>query len=163
MTALHDPTATPAEPVRSRRFRLIRGGARGHEQVAAGPPPKLVLLSPASARWLPSLTDALGPSYRVVTETLETPAAVVVDSRDDDLVRLVQDQRSSTRIIVVHTGHPSEQPMDPAELLDLGADTYLAPVSLPALAAHVKASTRSWDAFPPRIPRRTAYAERQTR
>ena len=29
--------------------------------------------------------------------------------------------------------------MAPAEILDLGADTYLAPVSLPALAAHVKA------------------------
>jgi DNA-binding response OmpR family regulator len=109
-----------------------------------------VLLSPASARWLPTLTDALGPSYRVTTEATETPAAVVVDSRDDDLVRLIQEQRSSTRVIVVHTGHPSEQPMAPSEILDLGADTYLAPVSLPALAAHLKALTRSWDAFPPR-------------
>ena len=116
----------------------------------ADPPPKLVLLSPASARWLPSLTEALGPSYRVVTESTETPAAVVVDSRDDELLQLIQEQRSTTRVIVVHTGHPSEQPMAPSELLDLGADTYLAPVSLPALAAHVKALTRSWDAFPPR-------------
>ena len=55
----------------------------------------------------------------------------MVDSRDDDLVRLIQDQRSTTRVIVVHTGHPSEQPMAPSEILDLGADTYLAPVSLP--------------------------------
>jgi hypothetical protein len=138
------------EPARYRRFRLIRGGERGHDHVIADPPPKLVLLSPASARWLPSLTDALGPSYRVVTESAETPAAVVVDSRDDELLQLIQDQRSTTRVIVVHTGHPSEQPMAPSELLDLGADTYLAPVSLPALAAHVKALTRSWDAFPPR-------------
>ena len=141
MTALHD--------ARYRRFRLIRG-ERGTDQVVAEPPAKLVLLSPASARWLPGLTDALGPSYRVATETYETPSAIVVDSRDDDLVRLVQEQRSATRVIVVHTGHPSEQPMLPSELLDLGADTYLAPVSLPALAAHVKALTRSWDAFPPR-------------
>ncbi len=74
----------------------------------------------------------------------------MVDTRDDELLGLIQDQRSTTRIIVVHTGHPSEQPMAPSELLDLGADTYLAPVSLPALAAHVKALTRSWDAFPPR-------------
>jgi hypothetical protein len=148
MTALHEPS--PAPSARYRRFRLIRGGDRGHDQVVTEPPPKVVLLSPASARWLPVLGEALGPSYRVVTETYETPAAIVVDSRDDELVRLVQDQRSATRVIVVHTGHPSEQPMAPSELLDLGADTYLAPVSLPALAAHVKALTRSWDAFPPR-------------
>ena len=138
------------EPARYRRFRLIRGGERGHDHVIADPPPKLVLLSPASARWLPSLTEALGPSYRVVTESTETPAAVIVDSRDDELLQLIQEQRSTTRVVVVHTGHPSEQPMAPSELLDLGADTYLAPVSLPALAAHVKAVTRSWDAFPPR-------------
>ncbi len=138
------------EPARYRRFRLIRGGERGHDHVIADPPPKLVLLSPASARWLPSLTEALGPSYRVVTESTETPAAVIVDSRDDELLQLIQEQRSTTRVVVVHTGHPSEQPMAPSELLDLGADTYLAPVSLPALAAHVKALTRSWDAFPPR-------------
>ena len=86
----------------------------------------------------------------MVTESCETPAAIIVDSRDDDLLHLIQDQRSTTRVMVVHTGHPSEQPMAPSELLDLGADTYLAPVSLPALAAHVKALTRSWDAFPPR-------------
>ena len=138
------------EPARYRRFRLIRGGERGHDHVIADPPPKLVLLSPASARWLPSLVEALGPSYRVVTESTETPAAVVVDSRDDELLQLIQEQRSTTRVVVVHTGHPSEQPMAPSELLDLGADTYLAPVSLPALAAHVKTLTRSWDAFPPR-------------
>ena len=146
MTALHEP----ASPSRYRRFRLIRGGGRGPDHVIAEPPPKVVQLSPASARWLPSLTEALGPSYRVVTESYDTPAAIVVDSRDDDLLHLIQTQRSATRIIVVHTGHPSEQPMAPSELLDLGADTYLAPVSLPALAAHVKALTRSWDAFPPR-------------
>ncbi len=148
MTALHEsPSST--EP-RYRRFRLIRGGDRTRDHVIAEPPPKLVVLSPASARWLPALTDALGPSYRVTTEDTETPAAIVVDSRDDELVRLIQDQRSSTRVIVVHTGHPSEQPLAPSEILDLGADTYLAPVSLPALAAHLKALTRSWDAFPPR-------------
>jgi hypothetical protein len=150
MTALHEPPTEPAAPARYRRFRLIRGGDRGHDQVVAEPPAKLVLLSPASTRWLPSLAEALGPSYRVVTESCETPAAIIVDSRDDDLLHLIQDQRSTTRVVVVHTGHPSEQPMSPSELLDLGADTYLAPVSLPALAAHVKALTRSWDAFPPR-------------
>ena len=149
MTALHEPEASSASP-RYRRFRLIRGGERGSDHVVADPPPKLVLLSPASARWLPALGDALGPSYRVVTGAAETPTAIVVDTRDDDLLGLIQDQRSTTRVIVVHTGHPSEQPMAPSELLDLGADTYLAPVSLPALAAHVKALTRSWDAFPPR-------------
>jgi hypothetical protein len=145
MTALHEPAPT----TRYRRFRLIRG-ERGHDHVVAEPPPKVVLLSPASARWLPSLEESLGPSYRVVTESYDTPAAIVVDTRDDDLLHLIQDQRSATRVIVVHTGHPSEQPMAPSELLDLGADTYLAPVSLPALAAHVKALTRTWDAFPPR-------------
>ncbi len=150
MTALHEP-ASSTEP-RYRRYRLIRGGDRTHDHVIAEPPPKLVLLSPASARWLPALTDALGPSYRVTTEATDTPSAIVVDSRDDELVRLIQDRRSSTRVIVVHTGHPSEQPLTPSEILDLGADTYLAPVSLPALAAHVKALTRSWDAFPPRPP-----------
>jgi DNA-binding response OmpR family regulator len=116
----------------------------------------LVVLSPASARWLPSLGEALGPSYCVATESCDTPAAIVVDSRDDDLVRLIQEQRSSTRVIVVHTGHPSEQPMAPSELLDLGADTYVAPASLPALAAHLKALTRSWDTFPPRAESQTA-------
>jgi len=146
MTTLHSSapeTAPDTSSGRYRRFRLIRGGVRGHDHVVPELPPKLVLLSPGSLRWTDALGDALGPSYRVVTESFETPAAVVIDSRDDDLVRLIQDQRSSTRIIVVHTGHPSE-------LLDLGADTYLAPVSLPVLAAHVKALTRSWDAFPPR-------------
>ena len=139
------------EPARYRRFRLIRGGERGHDHVIADPPPKLVLLSPASARWLPSLTEALGPSYRVVTEShrdarpRSSSTAATTSS-----CSLIQDQRSTTRVIVVHTGHPSEQPMAPSELLDLGADTYLAPVSLPALAAHLKALTRSWDAFPPR-------------
>ena len=157
MTVLHEPPATSpapsgspsATPGRYRRF-LIRGGGRGQDHVVPEAPPKVVLLSPASARWSPSLTEALGPSYRVTTEAYETPSAIVVDSRDDDLVRLIQEQRSATRVLVVHTGHPSEQPMAPSELLDLGADTYLAPVSLPALAAHVKALTRSWDAFPPR-------------
>jgi hypothetical protein len=156
------PDASADSPSRYRRFRLIRGGARGHDQVVAEAPPKLVLLSPGSARWLSTLGEALGPSYRVVTETYETPAAVVVDSRDDDLVRWIQEQRSSTRVIVVHTGHPSEQPMAPADVLDVGADTYLAPVSLPALAAHVKALTRSWDAFPPRPGPRAVAAESQT-
>jgi hypothetical protein len=142
-------TTAPARS-RFRRFRLIRGDAPGHDHVVPDLPPKLVLLSSASARWEPALSEALGPSYRVVTESIETPAAIVIDSRDDELVQLIQEQRSSTRIVVVHTGHPSEQPMAASELLDLGADTYLAPVSLPALAAHVKALTRTWDAFPPR-------------
>src|SRR5690348_5365739 len=140
MSVAHDTTA----PDRIRRFRLVRGGARDHDRVVAEPPPKQILLSPRSARWLPSLGEALGPSYRVVLETHDTPAAIVIDSREDDLEQLVQQQRSTTRIIVVHTGHPSEQPMTPAALLDLGADTYLAPAALPALAAHLKALTRSW-------------------
>jgi hypothetical protein len=151
-------TAKTADPARYRRFRLIRGGARNQDHVVPELPPKLVWLSPGSARWQHALGEALGPSYRVVAETCDTPAAVVIDSRDDDLVRLIQEQRSTTRIVVVHTGHPSEQPMAASELLDLGADTYLAPVSLPALAAHIKALTRSWDAFPPRRDQRTAPA-----
>jgi hypothetical protein len=154
MTTLRHPST--ASTSRFRRFRLIRGGGDGHDHVVAEPPGKLVLLSAASARWSPSLTEALGPSYRVVTDTVDVPAAIVIDSRDDDLVELIQGQRSSTRIVVVHTGHPSEQPMALAEILDLGADTYLAPVSLPMLAAHIKALTRSWDAFPPRPERQTA-------
>jgi hypothetical protein len=145
MTALHEAPAP-----RLRRFRLIRGDGDGNDHVVAEPPAKLVLLSPASARWLAGLAEALGPSYRVATDGHETPAAIVVDSRDDDLLHLIQDQRAATRVIVVHTGHPSEQPMAPSAVLDVGADTYLAPASLPALAAHVKALTRSWDAFPPR-------------
>jgi len=64
----------------------------------------------------------------VTSEATETPAAIVVDSRDDELVRLIQDQRSSTRVIVVHTGHPSEQPNGAVRDPRLGADTYLAPV-----------------------------------
>jgi hypothetical protein len=150
MTVLHDPPTESPTSGRYRRFRLIRGGSIGHDHVIAEPPPKLILLSPTSARWLPALGEALGPSYRVATESCEMPAAVVIDSRDDDLVRRIQEHSNATRVIVVHTGHPSEQPMAPSELLDLGADTYLAPVSLPALVAHVKALTRSWDAFPPR-------------
>jgi hypothetical protein len=149
-------TVHTADPARYRRFRLIRGGARNHDHVVPELPPKLVVLSPGSSRWQRTLGDALGPSYRVTTDTCDTPTAVVIDSRDDDLVRLIQEQRSTTRIIVVHTGHPSEQPMAASELLDLGADTYLAPVSLPALAAHIKALTRSWDAFPPRHERAAA-------
>jgi hypothetical protein len=154
MSITHDTAAL----ARIRRFRLVRGCVEGpdHDRVVAEPPPKQVLLSPRSARWLTSLGDALGPSYRVVLETHDTPAAIVIDSRDDDLEQLVQQQRPTTRIIVVHTGHPSEQPMTPAALLDLGADAYLAPAALPALAAHRKALTRSWDAFPPRPSRRAA-------
>ena len=152
MTIAHDPT-TARTPGRIRRFRLVRGGARDHDRVIAEPPPKQVLLSPRAARLAPSLGDALGPSYAVVTDAFATPAAVVIDSREEHLEELVQEQRAATRIIVVHSGHPSEQPMAPAALLDLGADTYLAPLSLPALAAHVKALTRSWDAFPSRPSR----------
>ena len=73
-------TAAPdtAAPDHVRRFRLIRGGGRGHDRVVPEPPPKQVLLSPRSARWLPSLGEALGPSYRVVLETRDTPAAIVI-------------------------------------------------------------------------------------
>ena len=151
MSIAHDTPRTPPSG-RIRRFRLVRGRVEGpdHDRVVAEPPPKQVLLSPRAARWLPTLGEALGPSYEVVLDTVETPAAIVVDTCEDDLEELVQRQRAATRIIVVHHGHPSEQPIAPAALLDLGADTYLAPVSLPALAAHVKALTRSWDAFPPR-------------
>jgi hypothetical protein len=137
---------TTVQQPSTRRFRLLRGGHVSEVPVA---PPKLVLLSPGSARWLGQLPDALGPSYRVESAAHETPAVIVIDSRDDDLVALIQGQRGATRIIVVHTGHPSEQPMPPAELLDLGADSYLAPATLPALAAHVKALTRSWGALSP--------------
>jgi hypothetical protein len=144
MTAAHD-----LKP-RYRRFRLVRGGRDHDDRVVPELPPKLILLSPRSARWASMLSEALGPSYRVALEAIDTPAAVIVDSRDEELAQLVQQQRAATRVIVVHTGHPSEQPMAPAAVLDLGADTYLAPASLPALAAHVKALTRSWDAFPPR-------------
>jgi len=146
MSIAHAPAASA--PSRYRRFRLIRGGSHRPDQVVAEPPPKQIALSPRSARWSTLLGTALGPSYRVVTDTTDTPAAIVIDSRDDDLERLIQEQRAATRVIVVHTGHPSEQPMPAAAILDLGADTYLAPASLPALAAHVKALTRSWDAFP---------------
>src|SRR6516165_7693024 len=104
MTTVHEPPAvtesTPAT-ARFRRFRLIRGGKAGADHVVPEPPPRLVLLSPRAVRWLPSLTEALGPSYRVVTETFDTPAALVVDTRDDDLVHLVHEQRSATRVIVV--------------------------------------------------------------
>jgi hypothetical protein len=162
MTALHDAPPPAGESSRCRRFRLVRGG-RGHDdRVVPELPPKLVLLSPRSARWATPLGDALGPSYRVGLEALETPAAIVIDSREDDLANLVQQQRTATRVIVVHTGHPSEQPMAPAAVLDLGADTYLAPVSVPALAAHVKALTRSWDAFPPRPDEHAAQPTGQT-
>ena len=145
MSIAHD-TATPH---RVRRFRLIPGSRGGKDRVIAEPPPKLVSLSPRSARWLEPLGVALGPSYRVAVDATDVPAAIVLDARDDDLEVRIAQQRPATRIIVVHTGHPSEQPMSPAALLDLGADTYLAPASLPAVAAHVKALTRSWDAFPP--------------
>jgi hypothetical protein len=158
-------TATSARPSasgrRARRLRLVRGEGGTRDRIVPDLPPKQVLLSPASARWTSALADALGPSYRVAAQTVGTPAAVVIDTRDDELERLIQEQRGSTRVIVVHTGHPSEQPLAPAQVLDLGADAYLAPVSLPALAAHVKALTRSWDAFPPRPVARVPQATGQ--
>jgi len=156
MSIVHDRPSAPQSQSRYRRFRLIRGGARGHDHVVPELPPKQVLLSPRSARWSQALGEALGPSYRVTLDTVETPAAVVIDTCDENLEQLVQEQRAVTRIIVVHTGHPSEQPMPPSAILDLGADTYLAPASLPALAAHVKALTRSWDAFPALPPDRVS-------
>jgi hypothetical protein len=137
------------ESTRVRRFRLIRGSSPGKDRVVPESLPKQVALSPRSEGWLEPLTEALGPSYRVTLDAVTAPAAIVIDSREEHLEELLQEQRPVTRIIVVHTGHPSEQPMTPSALLDLGADTYLAPVSLPALAAHIKALTRSWDAFPP--------------
>jgi hypothetical protein len=152
MNIAHDTAA----PHRVRRFRLIRGSGPGKDRVVPEPAPKQVSLSPRSARWLEPLAEALGPSYRVVLESVTAPAAIVIDSREDHLEMLVQEQRPVTRVIVVHTGHPSEQPWTAADLLDLGADAYLAPVSVPALAAHVKALTRSWDAFPPRRGLQTA-------
>jgi len=150
MSIAHDTTPASHSGGRIRRFRLVRRCVEGPDRVVAEPLPKQVLLSPRAARWHATLGEALGPSYEVVLDTVDTPAAIVVDTREDDLEELVARQRAATRVIVVHSGHPSEQPMAPAALLDLGADTYLAPVSLPALAAHVKALTRSWDAFPPR-------------
>ncbi len=153
MSTVHD---TRPAPSRLRRFRLIPGSGTGPDRVVPEPPPKQVSLSPHAAHWLEPLGEALGPSYRVVVGALEPPAAIVVDTREEDLERLVTQQRPVTRIIVVHRGHPSEQPVSPASLLDLGADAYLAPVSLPALAAHVKALTRSWDTFPPRRVDQTA-------
>jgi hypothetical protein len=145
MSIAHDTTGAPH---RVRRFRLIRGSG-GKDRVVAEPAPKLISLSPRSARWLEPLTDALGPSYRVTRGSVTAPAAIVLDSREARLEELIQEQRPVTRIIVVHTGHPSEQPMPAAALFDLGADAYVAPASVPALAAHVKALTRSWEAFPP--------------
>ena len=38
-----------------------RAASRGHDHVVADPPPKLVLLSPASARWLPTLDRRARP------------------------------------------------------------------------------------------------------
>ena len=149
MSTAHDTAPPLRPPPRLRRFRLIPGSGTGRDRVVAEPQPKLVSLSPRAARWLEPLAEALGPSYRVVVDSPDVPAAVVLDSREAELEALVIHQRPATRIVVMHTGHPSEQPMAPTALLDLGADTYLAPVSLPALAAHVKALTRSWDAFPP--------------
>jgi hypothetical protein len=145
MSITHDTAA----PERVRRFRLIPGSGREKDRVVPEPAPKQVSLSPRSARWLEPLTDALGPSYRVTLGSITAPAAIVIDSREEHLAELIQEQRPVTRILVVHTGHPSEQPLPPSALLDLGADTYLAPVSLPILAAHNKALTRSWDTFPP--------------
>ena len=159
MSTAHDIPA----PHRVRRFRLIPGSGPGKDRVVPEPPPKQVSLSPRSARWLEPLTEALGPSYRVALDTMTAPAAIVIDSREEHLEELVHEPRSVTRIIVVHTGHPSEQPVTAAALFDLGADAYLAPVSVPALAAHIKALTRSWDAFPPlRSERRTDERESQT-
>ena len=144
MSITHDTGSPP----RVRRFRLIRGSGPEKDRVVSEPPPKQISLSPRSARWLEPLTEALGPSYRVALDSVTAPAAIVIDSREERLEELIHLQRPVTRIIVVHTGHPSEQPMSPAAILDLGADTYLAPVSLTILAAHIKALTRSWDAFP---------------
>jgi hypothetical protein len=153
MSITHDTGSPP----RVRRFRLIRGsGPEEKDRVVSEPPPKQVSLSPRSARWLEPLTAALGPSYAVALESITAPAAIVIDSREEHLEELVQQQRPATRIIVVHTGHPSEQPMSAASVLDLGADTYLAPVTVPILAAHIKALTRSWDAFPPLRANQTA-------
>ena len=106
---------------------------RDHDRVVE-PPPKQVLLSRAHGSHRRSVT--LGPSYAVVTDALATPAAVVIDSREEHLEELVQ---QAARATARHRGaqrHPSVQPMAPAALLDLGADTYLAPLSLP-VAAHV--------------------------
>src|ERR1700704_3878425 len=109
MSITHDT----GSPQRLRRFRLIRGSGPGRDRVVSEPPPKQVSLSPRSARWLEPLTEALGPAYRVVLDAVPAPAAIVIDSRDEHLEALVQEQRPVTRIIVVHTGHPSEQPMSP--------------------------------------------------
>jgi hypothetical protein len=152
MSITHDTGSPP----RVRRFRLIRGSGPEKDRVVSEPPPKQISLSPRSARWLEPLTEALGPSYRVALDSVTAPAAIVIDSRDEHLEALVQEQRPVTRIIVVHTGHPSEQPMSAAAVLDLGVDTYLAPVTVPILAAHIKALTRSWDAFPPLRANQTA-------
>jgi hypothetical protein len=145
MSIAHDTES----PHRLRRFRLIPGSGPAKDRVVAEPPPKQVTLTPRAARWLDPLVSALGPSYAVTLDAVTAPAAIVIDSREEHLEELIQQQRPVTRIIVIHTGHPSEQPLPPSTLLDLGADTYLAPVSLPALAAHIKALTRSWDTFPP--------------
>ena len=68
----------------------------------------------------------------------------------------MQQQRATTRIIVVHTGHPSEQPMTPAELLDLGADTYLAP----AVAARARRAREGADPLVGRLPTATRAGAR---
>src|SRR5260221_2467694 len=101
-TAIPDPTS-PGSRTRSRfrRFRLIRGGVDGHDHVVAELPPKLVQLSPGSARWHPGLSEALGPSYRVVTTTVDTPAAVVIDQPHDQLLRLLPGPRRTTPLLLL--------------------------------------------------------------
>ena len=112
MTAVHEPSSTATAA--SASSAAVAG--RDHDRVVAEPPPKQVLLSPAvapggSRRW----AKHSGRRTRWCSTRSTRPRAIVVDTREDGLAELIQRQRAATRVIVVHTGHPSEQPMAPAD------------------------------------------------
>ena len=96
------PTAASVSSVAAARPRPRRPRARRRSRSCSHP------ARPAGCR---RSARRSAPRTASRSTTHDTPAAIVIDSRDDDLEQPVQEQRGTTRIIVVHTGHPSEQPM----------------------------------------------------
>jgi hypothetical protein len=110
--------------------------------------PVLVLLDPALGGSAMLLRQALGPAFSVVVgapEDMAPPAryVVVTTAADAAVVAQVRQVFTGADLLVVTGGDaPGHDPRLAAAFLGAGADAILASMSVPELAAHVRARAR---------------------
>jgi hypothetical protein len=111
--------------------------------------PVLVLLDPALGGSATPLRQALGPAFSVVVgappEGMAPPAryVVVTTAADAAVVAQVRQAFTGADLLVVAGGAaPEHDPRLAAAFFSAGADAILASMSVPELAAHVRAHAR---------------------